>query len=145
VPASLLDADASEQTWQLAACIGWWASPVPRRRRRQTIAALVGLAMPYTGLGLAELAGASSWPMRATLLLLGALTPFMIAACLRRERRALDAAGHDILRAAGYDPASLAWLVFGGRADPPLLRRLASTKPSPSERITAAGGGRGRP
>ena len=52
---SLLTASPEEQTWHLASSLGWWASPVPRRRRRQVWAVLTAIVVPYATLALASL------------------------------------------------------------------------------------------
>ena len=78
-------------------------------------------------------------------MLISALVPTVIAAVLRRDQRALDAAGREVLRSAGHDPAALARQVFGGQLDPPWFRRLLTSEPAPGERVAAAAGGRAEP
>ncbi len=145
VSPSLVEADAAEQTWHLAACLGWWTSPVPRRRRRQAWALAGILFAAQATLGLADLVAAVDfprWVFFAGTMLLGLLLLPLHAGLHRREQRALDAAGHEVLRSAGRDPAVLAQQVFGGQPDPPWVRRPLSSEPAPSSRIAAA---RGRP
>ena len=55
VSSSLLRASPDVQTWHLATALGHWASPVPRRRRRQEWVAGGLLAALWIGYGLAEL------------------------------------------------------------------------------------------
>src|SRR5688500_468788 len=57
VSSSLLRASPDAQIWHLATALGHWASPVPRRRRRQGWVAGGLLAALWIGYGLAELDG----------------------------------------------------------------------------------------
>jgi hypothetical protein len=141
VAESLLDAGPEEQTWHLAACLGYWTSPVPRRRRRAGAAAIGVVTTAYVGLGLAQLfenVDLPTWPAFAIGTALAALLPVVIAGVLRGVQRALDEAGRGVLRRAGHDPATLTRRVFGTRPDPPWWRRLQSREPRPSRRVRAA-------
>lgn len=143
VPDSLLDAPPEKQIWHLAVCLGWWNDPTPRRRRRRA-RALLGVVMAlWLGVGFVQALHLTDLP-RAWLFgahaVMGALLPFAIAAAARHENRALDAAGLQVLRAAGHDPATLTRQVFGGEPDPPWFRRLVLAEPAPSERVAAAAG-----
>ena len=141
VSSSLLTTSPEEQTWYLASALGWWASPVPRRRRRQLLALLTVVLVPSTTIGLASLFDNVDLP-RVVLIVGGPLLGLLAAPCLqwstRRERRSLDAAGHDVLAASGYSPATLARQVFGGRQDPPWHRQSFHAEPAPSRRIADA-------
>jgi hypothetical protein len=138
VSSTLLEADADEQTWYLASCLGFWASPAPRRRRREFWAAALLLSLGYLVLGGLVLSGALAVPTivvvapAALVLLAGS------AAMARRARRALDAAGAAVLEAAGYDPDELTRHVFGGRDEPGRIARWFQMEPTPRERIAAA-------
>ena len=143
VSESLLDAGPEEQIWHLAACLSYWASPVPRRQRRQGWAVAALVLVPYFGFGLAQLSvddQLSTWASIAIGSTLTALIPVVLAAVLRRFHRALDEAGRDVLRRAGYEPAGLTRRVFGTQADPPWWKRWHSREPTPSQRIRAVGG-----
>ncbi len=116
-PSWLLGAGSAEQAWFLAACLGWWTSPLPRRRRRlghlvfSLFAAVVVLLTVFRPV---ERSGA----VVVAIVAVTVSTSAVRAAASRWEWRAAEAAGRDILRAAGHDPAALAWLVFGNRPDP---------------------------
>jgi len=145
---SLLTASPEEQTWHLASSLGWWTSPAPRRRRRQTLAVFAAVAVPYATLALASLFNNIELP-RALLLagppLLGLLMIVSIQGMTRRERRSFDAVGHDVLAASGHSPATLARQVFGGRPDLPWHKQLFSAEPAPSRRLADAEEWRSRP
>ena len=141
VSPSLVEADAAEQTWHLAACLGWWASPLPRRRRRQGWTVEAILLIAQAAIGWAYLADAVDLPRGvqfAGVLLLGLLLLALRAVLSRREQRALDRAGHDVMAASGHAPATLARQAFGGRQDPPWFGRIFAQEPFPSQRIADA-------
>lgn len=141
VSSSLLRASPDAQTWYLATALGHWASPVPRRRRRQGWVATGLLVTLCVGFGLAELDGAVDLPGAATVAVnaaLGLLAHVGVAATARRSQAAFDEAGWEVLRRAGYDPASLTRQVFGDRHDPSWWARLHTREPTPSARVAAA-------
>jgi hypothetical protein len=141
VPPALFDAPATHQTWHLATCLGWWRSPEPRRRRIQRLTADLAAALVYVVGGLPLVVHQFDVPKVLGLAVLAVLHALLLAtraALSRREQRALDAAGSDVLRAAGHDPGALAWLVLGSEPDPPWFRRPFRTVPVPSTRISAA-------
>jgi hypothetical protein len=131
---------ADEQNWHLASALGWWATPVPRRLRRLGwLIAAVNAALA-TAVAVIELAGSPeppSWIVVGALLMCGFVLPPAINWMALRGMRACDAAGHDILRAAGHQPAELARRVLGDQPDPPWHKRLFAPVP-PSQRIAAA-------
>lgn len=137
----LLAAGPPEQTWHLASALGWWASPVPRRRRRQHVAVLtvfIGLSVAF---GLASLFENVHLPTAVVLAggpLLGGVVSLAYGGLTRRERRSLDAAGHGILAASGHFPAATARQVFGGRPPLPWHKRWIHAEPPPAQRITDA-------
>jgi hypothetical protein len=143
VPDSLLDAPPETQIWHLAACLGWWTGPAPRRQRRRSRAAIgvflaLWLVVSYIhAFHLIELPRIVLFAAHTTL---GALLPIAIAAAARHERRALDDAGLGVLRAAGHAPAALTRQVFGGERDPAWFRRLVRSEPAPSQRVARAAG-----
>jgi Zn-dependent protease with chaperone function len=142
VSSTLLTARPDEQIWELAACLGWWTSPGPRRRRNRDRVAAGFVVAAYLGVGFAEVVGAIHLPKPGLFLLTAAATALVTATLnlvSRRQVAALDAAGRQVLRAAGHDPATLARLAFGGRADPPWYRRPLSRVPAPSRRLASAG------
>ncbi|WNV76138.1 M48 family metalloprotease [Geodermatophilus sp. DSM 44513] len=141
VSSTLLRETPDAQTWHLATALGHWASPVPRRRRRQGWVVGGLLATLWVGSGLAELAGVVDLPGAATLAVtttVGLLSPVAAAALSRRTRAACDAAGREVLRRAGHDPGTLTRQVFGGRPDPSRWARLHAREPTPSARVAAA-------
>jgi hypothetical protein len=143
VSSTLLAARPEEQLWQLAACLGWWTSPEPRRRRNRDRVAASFVVVAYLGVGFADIVGAIHLPKPGLFLLAAAATALVTATVnlvSRRQVRALDVAGRQVLRAAGHDPATLARRAFGDRADPPWYRRVLSDVPAPSRRLAAAGG-----
>ncbi|GAA3182387.1 hypothetical protein GCM10010531_40810 [Blastococcus jejuensis] len=143
VSESLLEADPEEQAWRLAACLGYWASPVPRRRRRQGWAIAGLFLFLYFGFGIFALSTNNQLPTWVTFAIgsgLAALAPLVAAAVSRRFHRALDESGQDVLSRAGYDPAAVARQVFGAQSDPRWWKRLHRREPTPSERLRAAGG-----
>jgi len=135
VPPYLLTADPARQLWHLAACLGRWASPVPRQRHRLGGILLAVLLVAYVVL-LFLLAPTVPWLWITVLLLypVGAWT-------LRWERQAMEDAGRSVLAAAGHPPVEVARAAFGDEQDPPLLKRLLSGEPAPSSRIRAAEAG----
>ena len=137
----LLEATAAEQDWYLAAFLGWWASPEARRRRWRARAVISLVVLPCLGLGFADVVGLVELPEVLLFVggpVLGAAMQLTIAAVSRWQFGALDAVGHDVLRAAGRDPATVAREAFGGRPDPSWFQRLHAIEPVPSERIAAA-------
>ena len=136
----LVAADPAEQTWYLAAALGWWTSPLPRRRRRQAVAAVGAVIVAYGGWLLVDVfdAPVPGWAPWLAFGLSAFALPVALAAVMRRGQRALDAAGHDVLRSAGHDPAALARQVFGNRPRPSWFARLVGTEPSPATRIADA-------
>ena len=141
VSTTLLTGSDEEQTWHLASCLGWWRSPVPRRRRWRRFAVITAIAVSYGALAVAELDGSVHLPTLVHILggpLLGFLGALAYAGLTRWERRSLDVAGHDVLAASGYSPAMLARQVFGGRQDPAWHRQLLHAEPAPSRRIAHA-------
>jgi hypothetical protein len=136
----LLTKTPQEQMWHLASALGWWASPVPRRRRVLAVAVSAAVLVLHLGIGLAELDGSVHLP-RVALALLGPLGLFVTVSyqgLTRRERRSSDIAGHSVLAASGYSPATLARQVFGGQPDPPWHKQVFHAEPAPSRRITDA-------
>ena len=71
-------------------------------------------------------------------LLLAVAMPLAVGAVLRRNQRALEDAGRDVLRAAGRDPAAVAREAFGGRDEPVWWNRAFDIEPTPAQRIAAA-------
>ena len=137
---SLLRASPDAQTWHLATALGHWASPVPRRRRRQGWVATGLLVTLWVGYGVAELHDVVDLPGAATVATnaaLGLLADVGVAAAARRAQAASDAAGREVLRRAGYDPVSLTRQVFGDRRDPSWWTRLHAREPAPSARLAA--------
>ena len=138
VSSALLEGDADEQTWYLASCLGWWSSPVPRRRRREFWAAGLALFLVYVVVGGYIVSGSLDVPS-VVVVAPAALVLFASAAAMaRRERRALEAAGAAVLEAAGHDPAALTRSVFGGRNEPGRVARWFDMEPTPRERVTVA-------
>jgi len=138
VSSTLLTADADEQTWHLASCLGWWSSPVPKRRRREYWGVCVVLLLAYLALGGLVSFGLLAVPS-VVVMLPGALGLYAgIAAMSRRERRALEDAGSGVLEANGYDPAALTRQVFARQVEPSGLKRWHSVEPTPRQRIAAA-------
>jgi len=141
VPPELFEAAPAAQIWHLATCLGWWHSRTPWRRRlgARTCVALViaiwsGVAL-FRGVWLTDPPGHVLWSAHAVL---GAILPFFVAAAGRYEQRSFDAAGLEVLRAAGHDPVDLTRQVFGDEPDPPWFRRLLMGEPAPSTRVAAA-------
>ncbi|HET6393641.1 MAG TPA: hypothetical protein VFG13_12535 [Blastococcus sp.] len=141
VSSRLVAADAPEQTWHLAACLGWWTSPEPRRTRNRGRVAIGIVAVPYVIAGFAGLSDSIDLPRVAVFLLgtaLAAMFTWAHHAASRRHVLALDAAGRSVLRSAGHDPATLGRLVFGHVDDPAWYRRPLSNVPPPSRRLAEA-------
>jgi hypothetical protein len=138
---ALLAADPHEQTWHLAAALGWWASPGPRRTRNRGRVALVLGGLPYVAFWLVDVFGALELPQPAIVVLgvavAGTLT-FVQRAVSRRQVAALETAAGPVLRRAGHDPATLAPLVFGDQPDPAWFRRPFTYAPASSRRLAAA-------
>jgi hypothetical protein len=136
VSSDLPAAPAGEQTWHLAAALGWWASPEPRRRRRQVKGLLVALFLAgVIAVVVGPLVGVSFGVIVLGVVALG----WPAANALNRwERRALDDAGHGVLAAAGHDPAALTRQVFGNRPEPGWFERVLGTQPTPRQRVAAA-------
>jgi hypothetical protein len=130
VPRSLIDANPDRQLYELAACLGREASPVPAQRRRIGGIVLVVLLVALVVLIFLRPA---SWIW---------ITPILLypvgAGLLRWERRAMDDAGRAILAAAGHRPAEVARDAFGQETDQPGLKGILSGEPSPSSRLRAA-------
>jgi hypothetical protein len=138
---TLVGADPHEQTWHLAAALGWWASPGPRRTRNRGRVALVLVALPYGAFGLVDIVGGLSLAKPVIVILGIALTgtfALVQSAVSRRQVAARDAAAGPVLRRAGHDPATLARLVFGPQPDPAWYRRPFTNTPAPSRRLAAA-------
>jgi len=138
VSSSLLRASPAEQVWYLASALGHWASPVPRRRRREGWVATGLLVTLWAGYGLAELDGAVELPGAATVAVnaaVGLLVPIGTAVLARRAQAASDEAGREVLRRSGYDPVALTRLVFADRPDPSWWTRLHQQEPTPSARV----------
>src|SRR4051794_22172761 len=133
VPPSLLTADPARQLWYLAACLGRWVSPEPRRRRRLGGLLLALLLVVYVVLLFTVRA---PW-MWVIVLLLSPVSAWP----LRGERGAMDDAGRAILAAAGHPPAAVARAAFGDEPDPTGWKALISGEPAPSRRIRAAQAG----
>lgn len=141
VSSSLLRASPEAQVWHLATALGHWASPVPRRRRRQGWVAGGLLAALWLGYGLAELNGVVDLPGAVAVTvnaLTGLLASVGVATTARRSQAAYDAAGRTVLQRSGYDPVALTRQVFAGEQDPSWWTRLHSRTPAPSERVAAA-------
>jgi hypothetical protein len=140
VSSSLLRARPDAQTWHLATALGHWASPVPRRRRRQGWVAGGLLAALWIGYGLAELDGVVDLSGAATVAVnavAGLLIPIAGAALARRSQAASDEAGREVLRRAGHDPVTLTRQVFADQQDPSWWTRLHAREPAPSARLSA--------
>jgi hypothetical protein len=140
VSSSLLRSSPDAQTWHLAAALGHWASPVPRRRRRQGWVVVGLVAALWIGYGLAELDGIVDLPgpvAFALNTLLGLLVPLAGAAAARRSQAASDQAGREVLLRSGHDPGTLTRQVFAGQPDPSWWARLHSRVPAPSARVSA--------
>jgi hypothetical protein len=130
VPPSLLEADPSRQLWEVAACLGRWASPVPQQRRRLSGIALALLVVAFVIVLIV-------W--RAPYFWISALLLYPVGSWLLRwERRAMDDAGRAILTAAGHRPVEVARQAFADEPHPPGLKAVLSAEPSPSSRIRAA-------
>jgi hypothetical protein len=141
VTENLLTASAAEQEWHLAACLGWWASPVPGRRVNEGGVLLTVALLPHLVWGLGHLTGLVELPKPAAVvmgLLVGVVLPVSLAGVARRNQRALEDAGHDVLRAAGRGPAAVARQAFAGAKDPAWYRRPLAVEPTPSQRIALA-------
>jgi hypothetical protein len=137
----LLTAGAAEQDWYLAACLAWWASPIPRRRARQGMAVYGAALVPHAVFGLGQLG--QLWhlpkPVAVTVgLLVGVVLLVAHSFAIRYAQRGLEEAGHDVLRAAGRDPAAVARQAFGGQGCVPWFRRPLGIEPTPAQRIAAA-------
>lgn len=137
----LLMAGPAEQDWYLAACLAWWASPAPRRRARQGLIVYAAALVPHLVFGFGQLTGLWHLP-KPVLLTLGTLIavvlPLAQAFSTRHAQRGLEAAGLDVLRDAGRDPAVVARQAFGGRTGPRWYQRPFAIEPSPAQRIAAA-------
>ncbi len=136
----LLTRSPQEQTWHLASALGWWASPVPRRQRVLVLALSGTVLVSHLGIGLVNLQEGVHLPrvLLVAAALLGPLVSATYQGLTRRERRSLDIAGHDVLAASGYSPATLARQAFGGQPDPPWHKQVFSAEPRPSRRIADA-------
>ena len=146
VSSSLLRSSPDAQTWHLATALGHWASPVPRRRRRQGWVVVGLVAALWIGHGLADLNGVVDLPRPASFALptlLGLLVS-LAAAAARRSQAASDAAGREVLRRAGHDPVALTRQVFAGRPDPSWWTRLHSRTPAPGAEAPSRGSPRAR-
>jgi hypothetical protein len=137
----LLPANSAEQDWYLAGCLGWWASPLPRRRARQAVVIYTAALVPHVVFGFGELTDMWHQPKPVLLvvgLLLGAVIGLAHWFSARHARRGLEEAGLDVLRAAGHDPAAVARQAFGGTKEPAWFRRLLAVEPTPAQRIALA-------
>jgi hypothetical protein len=132
VPWSLPTASPALQFWHLAACLGRWVSPEPARRRRLSGVLLVVLFVVYVVL-LFALSSTVTW-LWITVLLAYPLGSWTV----RWERQAMEAAGRTVLAAAGHPPVEVARAAFGDEPDPPFLKALLASEPTPSRRIRAA-------
>jgi hypothetical protein len=134
VPRSLIEANPARQLFELAACLGREASPVPAQRRRLGGVVLLVLLVALVALIFLR---PTSWIW---------ITPILLypvgSGLLRWERRAMDDAGRAILAAAGHRPVDVAREAFGQETDPPWLKGILSGEPSPSSRLRAAGADR---
>jgi hypothetical protein len=130
VPQSLVTANPSQQLWHLAACLGRGVSPEPRRRHLLGGVLIAVLLVLYVVLLLTVQV---TWLWITVLLLypVGAWT-------VRWERRAMEDAGCSVLAAAGHPPAEVARAAFGDESDPPFLKALLASEPTPSRRIAGA-------
>jgi hypothetical protein len=140
VSSSLLHASPVEQVWHLAAALGHWVSPAPRRLRRWSRVLAGVLAVWSFGYGLLELGGVVDLPRPASLavvVLVPLATSLAAAAVSRRVQRALDEAGWEVLRRSGYDAVELTRRVFENRRDPSWWTRLYRQEPTPSQRVAA--------
>jgi hypothetical protein len=141
VSSSLLHASPVEQVWHLAAALGHWVAPAPRRLRRWSRVLAGVLAGWSVGYGLLELTGVVDLPRSASLavvVLVPLVTSLAAAAISRRVQRALDETGWEVLRRSGYDPVELTRRVFGDRRDPSWWTRPYRQEPAPSQRVAAA-------
>ncbi|HLM03976.1 MAG TPA: hypothetical protein VK402_02165 [Blastococcus sp.] len=137
----LVAASGAEQDWHLAACLGWWASPVPRRRARQSLGLYTVAFLPHFVFGLGTLSGQWELPRAVAVvmgLLVGVVLPLAHGAIGRHDRRALEQAGSEVLRRAGRDAAAVARQAFGGRSELSRVGRLLDVEPTPAQRIAAA-------
>jgi len=137
----LVTASPAEQDWHLAACLGWWASPVPRRRFNEGRVLATLALVPHLVWAFGQLSGGFELPKPVAIvvvLLLAVAMPLAVGAVLRRNQRALEDAGRDVLRAAGRDPAAVAREAFGGRDEPVWWNRAFDIEPTPAQRIAAA-------
>lgn len=103
VSSSLLTAAPAAQARHLAAALGWWASPVPRRRRVLSGLAFTVVAAGYAALGFATLWDAYQVPLALEIAagpVAGVGLFWSVAALGRWQVRASEAAGHRILAAA---------------------------------------------
>jgi hypothetical protein len=137
----LLTASPAEQDWYLAACLGWWASPLPRRRARQGLAIYTAALAPHVVFGLGQLA--EVWTLAKPVVvvvgtLIGVVIPLAHGFAGRFAQWGLEEAGLDVLRSAGHDPAAVARQAFGGRPRRPWYRRLLDNEPTAAQRIAAA-------
>ena len=147
VSSSLLRSSPDAQTWHLATALGHWASPVPRRRRRQGWVVVGLVAALRIGHGLADVNGVVDLPRPASFALptlLGLLVSLTAAAAARRSQAASDEAGREVLRRAGHDPVALTRQVFAGRPDPSWWTRLHSRTPAPGAEAPSRGSPRAR-
>jgi hypothetical protein len=136
VSSDLPTAPEGEQTWHLAAALGWWASPEPRRRRRQVKRLLVALFL--AGVVAVVVGGLADVPFSVIVLGVVAVGWPVATALSRWERRALEDAGHAVLAAAGHDPAALTRQVFGNQPEPGWFERVFGNQPTPRRRVAAA-------
>lgn len=141
VSSSVLTASPAEQAWHLAAALGWWASPVPRRRRVLSGLAVAVVLTGYIALGFVTLWDSYDLPLALEIAAGPVATAGLFwsgAALSRWELRGSEAAGHRILVAARHDPVVVARQAFGDRTDPPWWRALGRREPAPSRRIADA-------
>ena len=142
VSSSLVHASPVDQVWHLAAALGHWVAPTPRRLRRWSRILGGVLAAWSVGYGLLELSGVVDLPRPAApavVVLVPLATSLATAAVSRRVQRSLDEAGWEVLHPSGYDPVELTRRVFADRRNPSLWTRPFRQPPTPSGRLAAAG------
>jgi hypothetical protein len=104
---ALLDATDEARAWHLARVLSWWTTPSARWRHRL----LVALCVVGGVIGAAAIAAVLADRLSVLALVVGGLLLTLAGAfCGHRlllgRRRALEEGGTDLLRSAGYDPAT---------------------------------------